>query len=428
MWGAEAEKAGCYSIQANTLYRDMNHQVKRKTILFFDHTAKLGGGEIALLHLVERLDARRFLPVVVVGEEGPFAEALERAGIETHVIALAGSVSQTRKDSLDRKSLLRLDAAREVLNYVRQLARFIKSRGADVVHTNSLKADIIGGLAARMARVPVIWHVRDRIEDDYLPSLAVRVFRVLCRVVPDAVIVNSRATMKTLRFPPAHDARKCRKPRISRRFVVHDGFVEQEGVEAQSKNERKKSATDNDSPLVGIVGRISPWKGQRVFVEAAQLVREKFPGARFQIIGSAMFDEEEYERETRSLACSLGLDDCLEWLGFRSDVPQLMSGLDVLVHASTSGEPFGQVIIEGMSLGVPVVATRGGAVPEIIRDGLTGMMVPMGDASAMADAIVWLLANPEKARAMGLAGQNHARGCFSIDRVVEKVQAIYDGF
>ncbi len=401
----------------------MNQKAQRKTILFFDHTARLGGGEIALLHLVERLDSRRFLPVVVVGEEGPFAEALKCAGIETHVLALAGSVSQTRKDSLDRKSLLRLDAAREVLNYVRQLARFIKTRGVDVVHANSLKADIIGGLAARLARVPVIWHVRDRIDDDYLPGLAVRVFRVLCRVVPNAVIVNSRATMQTLRFAPSHDARKCHKPRIKRRFVVHDGFVE-----AQLETDREASATNSDSPLIGIVGRISPWKGQRVFVQAAHLVREKFPDARFQIIGSAMFDEEEYERETRALASSLGLDDCLEWLGFRSDVPQLMSELDVLVHASTSGEPFGQVIIEGMSLGVPVVATRGGAVPEIIRDGATGMMVTMGDASAMAGAIAWMLANPAKARAIGLAGQNHARECFSIDRVVEKVQAVYDGF
>lgn len=401
--------------------RDMNYK-KRKTILFFDHTAKLGGGEIALLHLVQRLDARRFLPVVVVGEDGPFVQKLRSSGIETHVIALASNVAQTRKDSLGGKTL-RLNAVREVWNYVRQLAQFMKRRRVDLVHANSLKADILGGFAARLARIPVVWHVRDRIEDDYLPRLAVRVFRVLCRVVPDAVIVNSRATLQTLHFPPPHDERKCRNnSRRVRRFVVHDGFVEQpETASAQS-------AMPNDAPLIGIVGRISPWKGQRVFVEAAQRVREKFPQARFQIIGSAMFGEADYERETRVLASSLGLDKHLEWLGFRSDVPQLMRELDVLVHASTSGEPFGQVIIEGMSLGVPVVATRGGAVPEIIRQGETGMMVPMDDAHAMADAITDLLSNPQTARAIAKAGQQHAREHFSIDRVVQKVQAIYDRF
>lgn len=401
----------------------------RKTILFFDHTARLGGGEIALLHLVERLDARRYKPIVVLGEDGPFAEKLRNSKVETHVLLLDAGVAQTRKDSLGGKSSLKLDALREVWNYVRQLARFIRQQRVDLVHANSLKADILGGMAARMARVPVIWHVRDRIEDDYLPRRVVPIFRVLCRIVPDAVIVNSRATMQTLRFPLPHDARKCgNRPRRARRFVVHDGFVEQPEIAPSESVTPNESAALNDAPLIGIVGRISPWKGQRVFVLAAQRVREKFPLARFQIIGSAMFDEEEYERETRALASSLGLDSCVEWLGFRSDVPQLMRELDVLVHASTSGEPFGQVIIEGMSLGVPVVATRGGAVPEIVRHGETGMMVPMNDAPAMAEAIVFLLSDSRAARAMGKAGQKHARAHFSIDRVVQKVQAIFDGF
>src|SRR5579871_2186053 len=102
-----------------------------------------------------------------------------------------------------------------------------------------------------------------------------------------------------------------------------------------------------------------------------------------------------------------------------------MQGLDILVHASTTGEPFGQVVVEGMVLGKPVVATNGGGVPEIVLDGETGVLVPMGDAVSMAEAICGLLADPARAQAMGLAARNRALSCFSIDRTVSKVEAIY---
>jgi glycosyltransferase involved in cell wall biosynthesis len=180
--------------------------------------------------------------------------------------------------------------------------------------------------------------------------------------------------------------------------------------------------------LVGLVGRISPWKGQHVFIEAAGQVRKRFPNARFQIVGSAMFGETEYERQVRDQVATLGLEECVEFTGFRSDVPELVAEFDVLVHASTTGEPFGQVIAEGMAAGKPVVATDGGAVPEIVQDGVTGLLVPMGQAAPMAEAILRLLENPEEARAMGAAGAQRIEEHFTMSHVVQKVEKIYDDF
>gem|GEM_PF-31875 len=382
-----------------------------RSILFFDHTAALGGGEIALLHLVEALDRERFEPVVVLASDGPLREKLAGAGVETHVLSLSPEVVQTRKDSLGSSSLLKVGLIVRALLYVVRLARFIAKRRINLVHTNSLKADLIGGFAARLARVPVIWHIRDRIEDDYLPAAVVTVFRWLLRVVPNCVIANSAATMRTLRLPTDANAN------VVASGVVHDGVAPVLETVARLGSE---------TPLIGIIGRISPWKGQHIFLRAAATVRERFPRARFQIIGSALFDEAEYEKEVRSLAVTLGLSDAVEFTGFRADIPELIERLDILAHASTTGEPFGQVVAEGMIAGKPVVATNGGGVPEIIEDGTSGLLVPMDDAPALAGAIIWLIEHPEKAGKIASAGRQRILDHFTIEHTVSKVQRIYD--
>ncbi len=378
---------------------------KPTIIVYFDHTAKLGGGEISLLNMVSHIDTALYTPVVVLGEEGDLASQLRAANIETHILPLDEQISQTRKDTLDGSMGLRLKQALNALSYVIRLSWFLHRRGAQILHTNSLKADVLGGLAGRLASVPIVWHVRDRIADDYLPPRAAALFRLACRLVPQYLIVNSQATLDALELPSDSSTR-----------VVHDGFVEPRGIARQRLE---------NEPLIGLVGRISPWKGQDVFIRAAAKVREQWPQVRFQIIGSAMFGEDNYEREVRALASELKLDDRLEWLGFRDDVPGLIADLDILAHASTIGEPFGQVVMEGMAAAKPVVATRGGGVVEIIKENETGLLVPMGDSNAMAEALLWLLQHPERALEMGQMGQKRVREHFTIQNTTRKVQALY---
>jgi glycosyltransferase involved in cell wall biosynthesis len=176
------------------------------------------------------------------------------------------------------------------------------------------------------------------------------------------------------------------------------------------------------------VGRISPWKGQHIFVDAAAEILRQYPDTRFQIIGSAMFGEEKYESQIRDQVTSLGLSSKIELTGFCDDVFSLINKLDVLVHASTMGEPFGQVVVEGMVAGKPVVATSGGGILEIVLDGQTGYLVPMGDASAMAAAVCKLLADPVGASEMGLRGRARVLQHFTIDITAQKVQSIYAEF
>ena len=186
------------------VYREVNRTMTRHERLrpsrssIVDHTAKMGGGEIALLNLVSALDRTRFEPVVVLASDGPLVGRLRGAGVETHVLPLDASLINTRKDSLGPASLLQVRQAALVALYVGRLARWARRRGVRLIHTNSLKSDIYGGLAGRLAGIPVVWHVRDSINGEYLPPRVAAVFRWLARTVPQVVVANSESTLRFL--------------------------------------------------------------------------------------------------------------------------------------------------------------------------------------------------------------------------------------
>jgi len=381
-----------------------------RRVLFVNHTAALGGGEIALFHLVTRLNSRRFEPSVLLLADGPLRERLAAAGVRVEVLPAPTGVVSARKDALGGRTLLKLGQVGATAALVCRLAAAIRRHRPDVVHTNSLKADVVGGAAAKLAGVPVAWHVRDRIADDYLPGSVVRAFRALARVVPDLVIANSEATRQTLLAGVGEGSTFARRVR-----VAHDGTVPPPGVPEPRRP---------GPPRVGLVGRIAPWKGQHVFLRAAAAVRRVVPDARFVVVGAALFGETAYEAEVRRLASELGLDGAVEFAGFRTDVPDLVAALDVLVHASVTGEPFGQVVIEGMAAAKPVVATAGGGVPEVVVDGSTGLLVPMGDPDAMSVAIARLLADPAAAAEMGRRGRLRVLDRFTVDHAARRVEEV----
>ena len=154
-------------------------------------------------------------------------------------------------------------------------------------------------------------------------------------------------------------------------------------------------------------------------------MHERFPEARFFIIGAALFGEDEYDQEIRRFPGQLGIQDYVEFSGFRDDIQPTIAELDLLVHASTTAEPFGQVIIEAMAAGKPVIATNGGGVPEIVDDGRTGFLVPMADAKAMAAAICKILSNPVRAKIMGMRARLRVADRFTIEQTARRVEAVY---
>lgn len=360
-------------------------------VLFIDHTARLGGGEIALINLLGELArGSEVEPRAVVFEDGAMVGRLRDRGVEVAVLPLGDRLRTAKKDGVGLASLMKLPGA---VGFVRRLARFIREADVDLVYCNSLKADVLGGLAARRAKVPCVWHVRDRVMPDYLPAKVVPVFRRLCRWVPRGVAANSEHTRETLRLP----ASKLQR-------VVYSGVVPPADV-----------VTESDAPpVIGIVGRLAPWKGQHVFLDAAAKVRAAWPDARFRLIGSALFGEDAYERELIFRAAQPDLAGSVTFAGFEDDIFAALAKLNLVVHASTTPEPFGQVVVEAMAAQRAVVATDAGGVRETVLDGETGLLVPPRDADAMAKAMLRLLNDASERKAMAIAGRERALSHFHI--------------
>ncbi|MFM7322834.1 MAG: glycosyltransferase family 4 protein [Armatimonadota bacterium] len=384
-------------------------------VLHLDHTARLSGGEIALARMLAAMDLDLVRPMVVLAEDGPLHAALASSGVAVEVEPMSADLREIRKDSVDFRVVAKVRAVGILLAYSVRIARLARAQKIDVIHTNSLKAAFYGALAGRMARIPVVWHIRDHIDPTYLPAPAVRAVRWMAGWLPSHVVANSASTLE--RVLPATGGREG-----ARATVVHGGIDPPGGgswpVEAPAP-------PHGDPPVVGIVGRIARWKGQHVFVDAARRLRDRGIVARYIIVGTALFGEEDYERELRAAVADAGMVDDIEFAGFSERVHETMRSLDVFVHASISPEPFGQVVIEAMAAGVPVVAANDGGVREIVEDGVSGVLVTAGDSLALADAIGGLLSDRPRADAIARAGYARMATRFSAQRTARRMERVF---
>ena len=344
--------------------RDGPSERPKLRVAYIDHVAQLSGGEIALIRLLDTLD--EVDAHVILAENGPLVARLSAAGVSVEVLPMRERTRDLRKDRV-RPAGLPITALLDTATYVFRLARRLRAIKPDLVHTNTLKAGIYGSLAARLAGVPVVWHVLDRIAADYLRSPAVWLLRTLIATVPHGVIANSQATRATL-------WRRRADTRIIY-SVVRDPVV---GPPAHV------TRTPGGPFVVGMVGRIARWKGQHVFLEAfARAFRDGQETA--VLVGEAMFGEtdEAYGVELREKAHVLGIDDRVDFRGFREDVWAELAGMDVFVHASITPEPFGQVVVEAMSLGFPSSPLRAADPSEILTDGADGLLYRARDVDAL---------------------------------------------
>jgi glycosyltransferase involved in cell wall biosynthesis len=374
------------------------HSTTRKPrVVYLDHCAQLSGGELALARLLPALDVDA---VVILAEDGPLVDRLRADCLKVEVLPLNEAVRGASRHEAEHRGT-RPSAVAATVRHIAALRARLRELDPALVHTNSLKAGVYGSLAARTARVPVIWHVRDRIADDYLPSRTAAVLRVLIDRLPQAVIANSVTTASTLRRP--RDAHVIGSPLSLDHLDVR-----------RTAEERLR---------IGIVGRLAPWKGQDVFLRA---FASAFGGSEAQavVIGASLFDEGDYRERLEAMAKDLGIDDQVEFTGFVADPWREVARLTVLVHASVVPEPFGQVIIEGLAARVPVVATWGGGPEEIITSGINGVLYEAGDSAALAAALRKLADDPALRERLSEAGRMRAAD-FDPSHIADQVMSVY---
>ncbi|MCZ2858502.1 glycosyltransferase family 4 protein [Blastococcus sp. VKM Ac-2987] len=335
--------------------------------LFVLHTAAPSGAELAALRLMRALAGRGTVEVAAAYcEDGPMLARTREAGIPATLLVgrfdSRAMTIQTRDIRRFAAGLLRLAQ----LGW--RLGDLTRRTGASVLVAESTKALLMAAVASRRARVPLVWHVHDRVSREYFGRWLAIALRVLGWVSGAGLIANSRSTLDQLIT--------WRRPTL----VAHPGV---DRIEPGPRDPQRPP----DRTVVAVVGRLTPWKGQDVFLRAVARLRVR--PARVLLVGGTLFGEEAYRSGLQELADELGLP--VTFTGHVEDPQEYMRQADVLVHCSVLAEPFGQVVVEGMAAGCAVIASGPGGPAEIVEPEVSGLLVDGGDHRQLTAALDRLL-------------------------------------
>jgi len=340
-----------------------------------------GGAEESLLLLLRFLPPQ-IDPLAIFFEDGPFADRVRALGIQVIVHALPQRIKRsTRERPL-------VGSALSVPPSALELARTFRRERVELVYTNTLKAHVVGAIAARLAGLPCVSHLRDILDG---PSReAIKLVLLTCTTRRVAI---SQAVADCYGLPGTD--------------VISNPLDLAAYASLPSRTEARAAlGIAWDGPVVGIVGRINRWKGHDRFLRIARSVANRVP-ARFVIVGKAIFRDEDFERELRALVRALDLEESVIFVPWLDDPRLAYAALDVLCNCSTR-EPFGRTTIEASAAGRPTICFDDGGAAEAIHRSVSGHAIVPGDERGFAEAILGYLENADRLFAAGTRAREHA--------------------
>ncbi len=296
------------------------------------------------------------------------------------------------------------------------LWRLIRREKPAVVHTHTSKAGILGRLAALLAGVRLIVHTpHGHVFYGHFGRWKSRLFRLSEKYL--AFFTDQLIALTEGEGRDYINSRVCAADRVR---TIHSGVdlrrFQSPSCDVQEK--KQQLGLDHRHVLVGFIGWLLPIKGPMHLLNAMDKVRRRHPGATLVFVGKG-----ELEQELRAKAEQLEMSDCVKFLGWRADVAEIVHLLDVLVLPSLN-EGMGRVLVEAMAAAKPVVASLTGGIPDLVRHNDTGLLVPPGDETALAESIQWLIENPQAAEQMGRRGQASCKR-FSLEAMIAKLDVLY---
>jgi glycosyltransferase involved in cell wall biosynthesis len=391
--------------------------VRRNRILFVDHVSKvLGGAEVNILELLASPAAAANWECHVACAPGSPLEAALQNGVETRDIPLhphqfAPVLNELRIVGRGLQLGAKLRGWQEVRRATARLRTVLEQVRPDAVISCTNKDHFAAGAAAHELGIPSIWWNNDILSGDFFPlpvriAFSLRARRFATRLAP--VSEFCRSALIRAGIPPA----RC--------VTVHNGIP-------LSRYRRSGPAKSlGPEPVFGIAGRITPWKGQQLFLDiAADWIRSGRPG-HFVLLGRAFNEDAPFDAALREFIRIRGLEQRIRFLEFQSDMAAALASMDVLLHCSTRPEPFGRVLIEAMAVGVPVIGARGGGVPEIITDDQDGLLAATGDVGSYSSAMQRLVAEPGLADRLVTSGRETVARRFTVDRVAADFARLVD--
>ena len=358
-------------------------------------------------------DRMQYEPVVIAGHPGSW-------DAQGGMVATEEQCRRLEKEGISyiiMPSLVRPISLWNDLCAVWTLTGILRAKRPAIVHTHTSKAGVVGRVAAWLARVPVSVHTpHGHVFYGHFGRmkswLFLQIERALCRVTSMLVALTSaerddhleRAVGCADRFaviPSGIDVERFRRARVAGRQVPR-GFN-----------------CPTDATIVGSIGWLTDIKGHRVLVEALGYLKDEFPGLHAVIVGSG-----GQHHALLAQADSLGVRDRIHLVGHRDDIEQCLAGMDCFVFPSLN-EGMGRALIEAMAAGLPVVASRVGGIPAIVRHEENGLLVEAGDGRALSEALRRILGDPQLADRLGRNASRTIGHAFGVKAMVDAVESVY---
>lgn len=368
-------------------------------ILFLDQSGKPGGAELCLIDIAKPYRDRA---LVCLFADGSFKDLLEQQQIPVRVLAAQGL--QVRKES----SLLQgLSSLGQLIPLIAEVVKI--SQNYDLIYANTQKALVVGAIASLLSRRPLVYHLHDILSTEHFSRTNLRLAITLANRFASLVIANSQASQAA--FVAAGGTSLVN--------VVYNGFEPEFYQQHQfSPLQIKQQLGLEGRFLVGHFSRLAPWKGQHILLEALTHCPKDVTAI---LVGDALFGEQDYVEYLHQQVANLGLEQRVQFLGFRSDVVPLMTACDLVAHTSTAAEPFGRVIVEAMLCGRPVVAAQAGGAVELVETGKTGWLVSPSDPQQLAAVINTCRQQPELSQSISQQAQIAASQRFQLANINQQI-------
>lgn len=378
-------------------------------------SAKMGGVEFSTLYLAQRMDRTKFRPLVICPEEGDLPQRCRESGVPVQIVRQPRLLTSSFRLG-KRRFPNPLSWLINVILFViiaRRIARTLRHAEAALVCTKGLFAHFYGGLAARLAGIPCVWHVQDLIAKRY-GGLYMRFFGLAGRLFATDLIADGT---------PIQDQWRAYLPEERLHLIYNGVDTEQFSPQVDGSTVRAEWDADAQTLLIGNVARLTAWKGQDYLVRAFRRIADEFPQAKLVLVGSPVFDNDAFERELRQLAAPLG--ERVVFAGFRWDLPQVLAALDIYAHVSVEKDTSPLSVVSAAASGKPILCTAVEGVVELFTPNQTALVVPPKDEATLAEALRTLLRDAGLRQALGTAVRQMALERLSLDQFARNCEAVF---
>jgi len=378
-----------------------------KKILFLEQFSKISGGQVVLLQILKELDKNKYKPYVVIPSRGPLANELETLGIKYFVLPI-GVYSSGNKSFWDIIKYFVLS-----LIMIIRVFNIIAKEKIDLVYANAPRTYVWGTISAWLARKPIIWHLHSIISRWELSAtvVVVRVFKVN-RIIAISKAVAQPYTKQGILVNVIYNGVDCD---LFKAKLANPSIVKKElGIQAEAK-------------IVAYIGQLAKWKGVADFIKAAKNVSLKQSEVIFLLIGDVVFGgqrEQDYKRYLIDLTAKLEINQKVHFLGNRTDVPRILSAIDILVVPSIEPEPLSLALLEGMASAKAVVVAAHGGPVEIIDDGVNGRLYPPREVEALAACLEELLGNDDLRLKIGRNALQKVENELSLENFLQQINRV----